>query len=448
MNKNMSAKPACTIFSALIFFLFVAVFLSLGLKTNAQGQIVSAPEPTVQTTSQIEVYLKDLVLDKTDYKAGDTVKGSFYFVNAKNSAVSNLGYRAFLVGDLMTNTLYKYEFDDQVLGTLFLDKNETKKVNFEYTLPLSSGAYTLGKQLGIKIRAFSGSGFPLGWTDTKVNISDSGITPVSVVGNYLIVNDKKFASNTGPMVYQDGKVQLKIFLSNGSDKIISNLTPKISIYDMDYSKTPLAVLSEKEFSINAKSKLDFTFDLPTFNYTPKVYAGEMVIVDENGVSRASPVKFRYIVYGEIVNIRNVVVDKLSAKKGETVGVKVDYSGTPYDITNFKAAPLTPSDFSLKLFNENNELVGEYSDKTTFIVVGSKDVDLAIGRDARAFSANVVVSKSGKIMAEYKTNFPEGPSLVSNNFWIKNWVIILVAIAGLFIVVVLITFFKTKNKKNK
>ena len=81
-----------------------------------------------------------------------------------------------------------------------------------------------------------------------MNISDSGITPASIVGSYLIIDGKTFATNTGPMVYKDGKIQLKVFLSNESDKDLSKLTPKISIYDMNYAKAPLNSFSEKSFA--------------------------------------------------------------------------------------------------------------------------------------------------------------------------------------------------------
>ena len=448
------------ILGVLVFSLLtLTMFLSLGIKTEAANNL-PAPAPSsklVQATpeqiveinnSQPEVYIKNLVLDNTDYKAGGAVRGSFDISNGKDVAVSNLSYQASLVGDLMQSALYQYEFDSQILGTIFLDKNETKTINFEYKLPLCSSAYTLGKQLGIQIKTFAGSGLPLGWADSKVNISDSGIAPVATSNASIVVDGKTFVLDAGPTVYNGGKVSLKISASNNSSEDISNLTPKISIYDMNYAGSPLSAYSENEFSLKAKSKADLTFNLPTFNYTPKVYAGEMVIVDKNGINRSTLVKFRYIVYGEIVNIHNVVTDKSSAKKGDPVNVEVDYTGAPVDNITLAAAASTPSDFSLKLFNENNELVGEYSDKTTFAASGFKNVNLVLNKDAGAFSVDIVVSKNGNVMTEYKTgllgevnNIKPAPSTSAG----KTENIIYISLAILLVIIIGAVLFIMKKK---
>ena len=424
----------------------LAIIFSVALTTSAQitgtsthKLIQATPEEIAIMNSQPEVYVKDLVLDKNAYKAGDTVKGSFILVNDKDISVSNLSYHAFLVGDLQTNTLYRYEFDNQLLGTLFLDKNETKKVSFEYKLPLSSSAYTLDKQLGIKIRAFSGSGSPLGWADTKVRISDSGITPVLISNASVTIDGKGFLLNEGPTVHKGGKVSLKFTLRNDSSTDITDLTPKVSIYEMDFARSPLSVISENVFSLKAKSHSDFSFDLPTFNYTPKVYAGEVVVVDNDGVNRINPIQFRYIVYGEVVNIRNVSVDKIPASKGDTINVKVSYSGTPYDVSNFTTASTTSSDFSLRLFNEKDELVAQYADKTNFVTLGEKNIPLVLTADAKDYKFDVVVSKDGKVITEYKTSLigkvvtPVIPTSSGNALY--YWVVIIaliILIAGLFL----------------
>jgi hypothetical protein len=362
---------------------FIFTFVVLGL-TTVGSQITSAqtgssatPEQLAEINSRPEVYVKDLILDKTSYKAGDIVKGSFTLVNGKDISVSNLSYRAFLVADLIDDATYRYEFDNQVLGTLFLDKSEVKTVSFEYRLPLSSSAYTLDKQIGIKIRAFSGSGSPLGWSDTKISVTDTGITPVVIRNATVVVDGKSFLLNEGPMVYPSKKVALTLTVANTSDLDIINLTPVISVYEMDYAKDLLSTSSEKAFSLKAKSETKLNIDLPVFNYTPKVYAGELILVDQNGVTRANPIKFRYIVYGDVVNIQNVTLDKDSAKKGETVNAKLLYSGTPYDILTGAVATSTPLDLTVNLFNEKDELVATYSEKTNFVGLSTKDFDLVL-----------------------------------------------------------------------
>jgi len=424
-----------------IFFVSAIIFsVAFAVLAQTAGH-VATPEELAIINSQPEAYVKDIVLEKTDYGAGDTVKGSFTLINGKDIAITNLSYQAFLMGDLMENTLYKYTFDNKILGTLFLDKSETQKVNFEYKLPTSSEAYALGKQLAVEIRSFSGVGAPLGWADAKLNITDSGIPAVSIDKANVVVDGKEFYLNEGPMVHLDKKVSLKLSVSNKTNKDITEATPKISIYEMDYVRQPLGTFSEAQFSLAAGTKQDFNFDLPTFNYTPKVYAGEMVIVDKNGVNRSTPLRFRYIVYGEVVNIRNITLDRNWANKGEEINIKVSYSGTPFDIISFETPPITPSDFSLKLFNEKNQLIAEYSDKTTFDALGEKDVKLTLQKNANAMRAEITVLKNGKVITEYKTSFPEKPKASGN----QNLVYLLVGVV-LILIIVAVIIFVVKNKK--
>lgn len=436
--------------------LIVSSIFSLLLLANLAQAFVATDQSGSATledisimNSQPEVYVKDLKLDKTDYKAGEIVRGSFTLLNTKNVSVSNLNYRVFLVGDLMDNTLYKYEFDNRVLGTIFLYEKEEKRINFEYKLPLSSSAYTLEKQLGVKIRAFSGSGAPLGWTDAKVNIKDSGIAPVLVSKSSIIIDGKSFGLNEGPMVYKDGKVSLNITVGNDTNKEVVGLLPKVSIYEMDYSKSPLRTYSEKEFALNANSKLNLSFDLPTFEYTPKVYVGKMVIEDKNGISRSNPIQFRYIVYGEVVNIQNVSVDKIPANSGDEVNVKINYSGTPYDITKFTSASSTPSDFLIKLFNEKGALVSEYSDKTSFAVMGEKSLKLILNDDSNNLAVQIIITKDDRLITEYKTDLlgkkDENSQVISGLTFSKKLLNLGIMILGLAIIT--LALYLLRKKKN-
>ena len=167
MKMSFFKKATSALFALAIIF---STALTAAAQTTNNANGLNLPTGTTSATpaqlaelnnTQPEAYIKTLVLDNTDYQSGSTVKGSFSLWNDKNISISNLSYQAALVGDLMPNGLYRATFDSQILGSLFLDKNETKTINFGYRLPLSSRAYTLGKQLAIEIRTFSGSGLPL-----------------------------------------------------------------------------------------------------------------------------------------------------------------------------------------------------------------------------------------------------------------------------------------------
>jgi len=387
-----------------------------------------------------EVYIANLALDTSEYSAGDTINGSFDLINAKDVAVSNLSYQVFLVGGLGSNNLYKDEFDNQVLGITFLDKKETKKIEFVYKLPESSIAYSSQEQLGIKIRAFTGAGLPLGWSDVQISIADFGLTPIIVNRVMVVVGGREYYVNSNPIVYPpDDKIQLKLSLENKTNENIIDLTPQVSIFGTNYASDPLVNYSEKNFSISAKSKKELVFDLPLFNYVPRIYVGKLVINDKNDISRVQPIKFRYAVYGPIVNILNTQIDRFSVKRGEKFNFKFDYSCSSFDIISPDSLLDEPLDFSVRLFGENKNLVVEYSDKIAFTNYGFKNIELTAGRSAKKLSAEVIVLKDGKVITEYKTNFPAGKST-----WVDFRIVVILLIGIIILSSCIVIFLKFKK----
>jgi hypothetical protein len=134
-----------------------------------------------------------------------------------------------------------------------------------------------------------------------------------------------------------------------------------------------------------------------------VYVGEISFLDNNKVQRAPKIEFRYIVGGDIVTINSVTSDKTSISAGDVLNVVVNYSGSPVDVMTGKISGTSgPADFNIKVFNQNDQAVAEFSDKTDFNKGSSKLITLNALKNAKALRAEITVSKNGKALASYKT----------------------------------------------
>ena len=84
----------------IVFFLFCfTVFLVADSKVHAIGIGVA------------DVGVLDVTTTKTDYKAGETVFGTFTLHNNTNNSISNVRYRIYLMGDYKDgNSQEQYDY--------------------------------------------------------------------------------------------------------------------------------------------------------------------------------------------------------------------------------------------------------------------------------------------------------------------------------------------------
>ncbi len=374
-----------------LIFLFFSICLVLSVFSFAN--IAKA-----QPAGQLEVYVKDLTLSKTEYKAGETVSGSFTLWNARDMTVPNVHYVILLMGNYK-NSLPTTQYDiTSQLGSFFLSSKEKKVVNFTYKLPESVS----GDGLGLQVRAVLDTGASLGWADAMIKVTGgTGIATIKTAN--IKISKNIFGLQEGPVIYENSTGTLNIILKNDTAKEIQ-VTPDVSIYDRSESRGILGNYKQAKISISPKSEYTFTYELPTFNYTPKVYVGRVEFKDDSGVERAPKVDFRYIVGGDIATINSISADKTSVGKGETVILDVNYSGSPFDILTGKTLGTAGfSDFDLKLFNQKDILVGEYSDKADFNKNSDILLTLNTTGSATALRAEMSVTKNGKVLTKYSTN---------------------------------------------
>jgi hypothetical protein len=375
-----------------------AIIATLFVPILAKAQVVNLPG----------IYVKDLSLDKTTYNSGDTVKGTFTLSNTENYAVSNIYYMVLLMGDYK-NTVPNTQYDHTTLiGPFNFSAGEKKTVDFSYNLPKGLG----GDGLGIQIHAAMQNGTGLGWADSMIKVTGSG-SFLKFTEGYVEIGKNKFGLQEGPMVYEGSKAYLNVTFKNPSTSAIS-ATPDIKIYNRSETNGLLKEFNQDKVTIKANGSVSLKIELPNFNFDPKVYIGKLDLVDDSGNKVAPTTDFRYIVYGDIVTINQVTVDRESIQKGESLVVTVNYSGAPFDVMSGKTATSTPADLSINIFNEENKLVGSYSGKEDFNAKTQSILNISAEENAKTLRVEVTASRNGKILAKYTTTFEGDKNKVNPN----------------------------------
>ena len=389
------------------------------------------------------VYVRDLILNKTDYKAGDNVTGSFSLLNTEKTVVPNIYYMIFLMGDYK-NTIPQTQYDrSEMVGPFNLASGESRTVNFSYRLPVGVS----GTDLGIQAHATMKNGAGLGWSDSMIKIT-GGTSFLKFSSAYVEVGKDKFGLQDGPMVYGGEKISLNTVFKNDSNSSIEAI-PEIKIYNRSEVGGLLKTFSESKVTVKPKSDLSLKIDLPTFGYDPKVYVGTLNLLNSAGEKVAPATDFRYIVNGDIVTINSVTSNVESVGAGETLVLAVNYSGSPFDIMSGKISTTTPADLNVKVFNQKNILIGEYTDKTDFNKGNQKLINLTATQRAKAIRVEATASKGNKILASYSAvlskDFAKAQteSDWSDFFTLKN-----ISLIFLIIIAIVVIFLVRKSPNRK
>lgn len=402
---------------------------------------------------QPQIYVKDVTLDKTTYSPGDIVSGTFVAANVRKEDATNLTYKVFLVGGYNKDGgLYNYEWDNQQFGPISLSSSEKRKISFSYKLPVSSEGYSKGDQLGIKVRFYSNNGSPLGWSDTFVTVSGSSLTAMAMTDSRVVVNEKSYGLQDGPMIYAGNNAYFELTLSNPSNTDVE-LIPSTSIYSMQSVQNIISASTSAPVILKARSSNNIVkVDLSSFSNKPGVYMGETVLKDSDGNDRTPVVRFRFLINGDIVNISSVISDKSSFNAGDTLNFKVIYTGNPFDIAKPTASSTLDTksvDFIVKVYNESGDLVCQYTENGIDVVGATvKNFSVKCDGSAKASYAEVFFNKGDKQIGYLKTILSSDFDSVVSQLQ-KELVTKIVAgfsVVLLLIIVLIIIGMKTKKKK--
>ncbi len=413
----MIKKILSSVFLATLGFLF--------LGNAALAQEIGSPE----------IYTDNLQLNKTNYKAGETVAGSFSLINARDFGVPNLYYTVSLVGNYKNSIATIQYNSSKMIGPVLLGSRETQKIDFTYKLPESVS----GKDLGIQVRAMLDTGASLGWADSMITVV-GGLSMINITEQNISIGKDKFGLQEGPMVYQGQTPMLNLVLKNPTSEKVT-LTPKINIYDRSDAKELLSSYDDVVVTIPANASLSVNLKLPVFEYTPRVYVGTLNLIDQTGAIRTVETAFRYIVFGEVVTIHSLTANKIN----DTVNLKLNYTGSPVDILNETSvrSPII-ANLGIKLFNEKDTLVGEYSEMMDFNIGEQKDISLKLTGKVEALRADLVVTKDNKTLANFTgTIFTEPVNNETSSIFSGKMIVWLVV---LILIIAIITMIILKKRK--
>jgi len=373
---------------------FLLVLFSLSILSSV-GLLPVLTQAKTEMVTLPGIYVENLILDKEEYKAGDTVKGTFTLLNSETTAIPNIYYLVLLMGDY-ENTIPQTQYDrTEMTGPFNLSPGEKRTVEFTYTIPKAIS----GEGLGIQVHLSMQNGAGLGWSDKMVKIT-GGTGFLQATSAHIEVGTNGFGLQEGPMVYEGDKAYLFATFKNNTTGVIE-VTPTIKIQNRSDVGEILKEFTENTMTVKPKTSVDLKIELPIFDYTPRVYVGKLEMLDTTKNAVAPALDFRYIIFGDIVTINNLTSDKESIGTGDILTLKLDYSGAPFDILTGKVASSTPADLNVKIFNQKDKLVAEYSDKTDFNVEYKKVITISAERNALALRAEVLVSRDGKTITEYK-----------------------------------------------
>jgi hypothetical protein len=368
------------------------------------GSIVLAQDSGSSGSSSLQsdplLFIKNITLDEPTFSEGENVTGSFEIYTSPSVSVPDAYYTVSLVGEYQENTLAAAFFDTKSYGPVFIGLSGSQKVDFSYQLPEG----VAGEGLGIQIQARLKSGSPMGWSDARISVSGENLPRVAIDKVQVLVDGKEFGPQEGPTVSAGSFARLEVSMSNPTDQTLT-LSPTMEIFDRTEIGTPLTSLTEGAIVLQPGTEETVTYELPLFAYTPKVYAGVLEFIDEDGVARSSAVHFRYIVGGDIATITSVLIDKQRAERGDVVTLTVILLGTPMDIGAVSVASVGEVTVRAKLFDENGKQIGT-AETTAVPDQEPMSVALAVSVDgpANAMSSIVEVEKDGKILTSTETNF--------------------------------------------
>ena len=413
---------------------------------------VFAVTPSGNETYQI--YVHNIETEKTDYKVGEKIDGTFTLSNLSETPQSDI-YYSISSGVYHPENLTiegVYGVTDKI-GPLYIKGNSKDSISFSYTLPKS-----VSGNVGIQIVATLKDGTLVGRSDLNVMVEGmakpSGyvINPrLSISGYPLMIR-----AETGPTIYDKETLSFNFSISSTTKKYTVN--PILKIYDrvdnVDALKRTInldPIVTDNRSSDSKDFKpIIYSVSLPT-DLDPLVYYG-VITFESEGID-ISPVSLRYIIAGPIATVRNITTNTLEVKVGETINTIVTYGGQPIDEFRLdKQLRATSTILTVTAINEKNEIVATVSQPLDLDTARSVIVPLKANMDAKSLSfISTIKTIDGIILDEYTTRLPS-PEDVKNQTPYKEGIQsskkIVIVIVIIVIILLLTILFIIFNKKPK
>ncbi len=438
--------------------IFFSVLSILFVSTTAFGVEVN-PANTIPQNSVSGVNIQmssasvdNVLINDTEYKAGDEVNGSFTVTNHGDSVLKNLSYRVLIGSD------YEEINKDLKITNTFLDATslssvgdvsggETKKIIFKYKVP----QFIKGSKLAVHINLYSINSVIMNQGSSHYITVANNSNRLSVTNAKLILdNNKEYDLTEGPTIYKDKDpktAHLSVNLENNSLNQLS-INPLINVYNQ-HDKSEKLDIKQNPIILKAGELKKVSIDLPVFEYTPAVYFAEILLNDEKGNQLATRIGVRYIVAGDIAALHDISSNKSQVKFGDEFILNFLVSGRPFDIEIVNqmlkkngasvAKPEKPGigKINIVVLNELDDLVANYSDTFDLSQDKKGPITLSALKDAKAMKAVVsVYNKDGVLLMRQESKLSDDYDKVSGEEKSSKTVRSVTIIIGITLIIVI------------
>jgi len=214
---------------------------------------------------------------------------------------------------------------DEVIS---LNENASKYIEASYKFPeyLPVGEYDLF------LVSKNESGFPFGSVFVKkLDLKNKPTAGVTIIPESCFLKIKgdseKFNLIQGVDIYPNEGLSISCEIVNNSEAPVS-IKPDFKFYTMStFGKIAESeVVNENQINLDIKEKKLFSFIVPKAKKS-NAYQVKYSLTDLDGKVFSNELIFRYVLSGESAAIRNIILDKASYKKDETLNISVDWSGS-------------------------------------------------------------------------------------------------------------------------
>lgn len=339
--------------------------------------------------------------------AGKVVSGSFVLSNYSDNDATDLWFSVSTIVKQSDSASAVVERKDQ--KTVFSVGSESKEiVGFEYDVPslLPSG------KVFVAITVYHGNEYLSGYREKEVVVSGA-TSPINISEAYIKLDKgDSFGLLEGPVLYSEKENKNSLFSENASIVVKLNSADNVDLFPvMRIQSWPLEVevfdhkFEDKSISLKKNENGSISVDLPTMNYTPGVFDGDMYFVDNNGNKKTIDLKFKYIISGDFASISSVTSNRLVLREGESLDLSVDVGGVPSDISNKDNEKRDYGNHTMRavLKNELLEVVAQGSVEFGAMNPGVKVLSLKSEEGAKALMVEVdVLDKTGEVLAHKST----------------------------------------------
>lgn len=450
--KKITALVSVLLASVLVFL------VTFGIYSNVSAQNKVSNPPTTAKGMQIQmpsVSIDTVNIDKTVYKAGDEVVGSFSLTNHSTDLLENTSYRV-LIGEKYQDDGNGFKMTGNFLDAtnLFslgdIKSGETKKVDFKYKVP----SFLYGEKIAVQINAYTNNAIIIGSNSSEyINIEKSNELVSLTDVKLMLSNGREYNLSEGPTIYKDKDpktASLSVKIKNESNDQIT-IYPKISTYNQ---QDRLTKINTEGYSIILKAgeTRSASIELPNMDYKSGVYFSEVLLTDAlTGGQLTSRIGARYIIGGDIATIHSVGVDKDNVRVGDAFKLSYVVTGMPSDIsratsTASKVLSKKEGQISVRIFNESKALVADNVKPFDLYGENNETVELLANENAKAMKAVIsVYNGEGLPFLTKEVNLSgDFDKIAKNESEKKNFI----AVVGMsiFILIVIVAYAMFRRKK--